>query len=81
MTDPVKLLHGGECRVPESVATCPECGSGLVAVSEEWETETGKPSMSLLIGCTLWQSYHRHMQSDWQPVRDKVTRWAGCVEL
>ena len=94
------LAFGGEAKVPTDVATCPECGAELVAVSEEWETETGKPAMSLLVGCTRFMSDskpgdvcdstdpykielhgHRHDTADWQPVNDKVQKWAGCVEL
>ena len=83
------LAFGGEAKVPTDVATCPECGAELVAVSEEWEAETGKPTMSLLVGCTQFMegvqpvcdSTHRHDATDWEPVNDKVKKWAGCVVI
>ena len=79
---PTTLLYGGRCSVPSRVATCPECDAKLEAVSEEWNTDTGEPTTSLLVGCSQFdQTPHKHWQSDWQPVIDRVQKWAGCVEV
>lgn len=86
----LKLYRGGECKVPGYVATCPECGGQLQAECYEWDEETGKPTISLNVSCIAEENLseeeyvdqqHRHWQSNWQPVIDKVHEWAGVVEV
>jgi predicted RNA-binding Zn-ribbon protein involved in translation (DUF1610 family) len=72
--------------VPESVAVCPECSKGLIAVAGAW-SEDGRPVASAIeIDCVRamaendWE--HKGNQSKWQPVRDAVAKWcdarSGC---
>lgn len=71
-------------EVPRDVAVCPECGGDLWVMAEAWETKTDCPvADSLTIECDK-NTYgdgtfrHRWWQSDWQPVRDAVTKWCGA---
>jgi hypothetical protein len=90
MKEPVKpLWHPTQLNwvaIPQHIAECPECGSGLVADSNEWVAATGQPYASgLQIEC-VWdddeQGYkdHSYRQSDWQPVRDAVAKWCGAID-
>lgn len=40
------LLRGGQCELPPSVATCPECGGKLEVDCNEWDSKTGIPTES-----------------------------------
>ena len=40
------LLRGGQCELPPSVATCPECGGKLSVDCNEWDSQTGIPTES-----------------------------------
>lgn len=75
--------------VPETIAVCPECGGVLVVLAHAWDEATGLPlAVDLDIDCTadplndddsapwLW---HKHRQSDWQPVVDSVRKWTCAI--
>jgi hypothetical protein len=56
----------------------------LFAIAHEWETATGTPTVEgLQIDCEKEtdedeETNHRWWQSEWQPVRDAVAKWAGA---
>lgn len=77
------LLFGGFANVPESVGTCPECGSGLAVECIEWVEDTGKPAIGgLYIDCKADDKLtHRHYQSDWQEIIDAVENWCDAQEI
>jgi hypothetical protein len=74
--------------VPESVAVCPECSKGLIAVAGAW-SEDGRPAVEGIdIECVSEMREdanpkpHGYAQSKWQPVREAVAKWcdarSGC---
>lgn len=75
-------------EIPESIATCPICGSQLVIVSiEEWIAETGRVTkFGLVINCVTepsndnpnwrqWFNQHWSTYVDWVPIQAAVHRW------
>jgi hypothetical protein len=74
------LWHGKGCFVPKDIAVCPECGSELSARAMAWDSETGQPhAESIEIDCQYdadGEHWHRWHQSDWQRVRDAITKWS-----
>lgn len=76
-----RLLNGGACQLPDGVAECPECGGYLHVRSIAWDAATGLPLASALeVECEDDENIeHRYWQSDWQPVRDAVARWAKAI--
>jgi hypothetical protein len=76
--------------VPGDVETCPECGAALNVSFGSYDPETGAPDEDdLSVNCDAepedwedddaYETYdrvHRHYQSDWQPVIDRVRAWA-----
>lgn len=91
-----KLWGGGVAEVPEHIATCPECGSRLVAECIEFEAESGRPTdCGWYIDCVAYDEtlqdeengeepnnvvMHRFRQSDWQLVFDCVHAWAVAAQ-
>jgi hypothetical protein len=84
---PVTDPHPTVVRVPNEVACCPECGGQLYLQVEACGTESRIPDEhGIEVDCenepdpedenfdTLDQ--HRWWQGEWQPVIDKVYRWA-----
>lgn len=81
--------HSG-VYVPETIATCPECGGVLVVQAHAWDEASNVPlSDGLDIDCVsdplnddesaphLW---HKHRQSDWQPVIDDIRKWTCAID-
>jgi hypothetical protein len=71
--------------VPKQVAVCPECGGELTARATEWVAGTRQPTESgVEIDCLAdmeREFEHRYWQSDWQPVRDAITKWCKARSL
>lgn len=68
-------------KIPTDVATCPECECQLWADVFEWEIESREITEGgFTIECVN-EDYededtrHRHWQSEWQPVINKVFAW------
>jgi hypothetical protein len=77
------LLFGGDCDVPTGVAICPECGDQLHAESQEFEVESGAPTIGgLYIYCNSdpFSQRHQHRQCDWQPVMTACQQHFGAVD-
>lgn len=78
------LWFGGECGVPPTLATCPECGATLLARAMQWEQATGRPaSQAIELYCqnefnNARIAMHGWTQDKWQPVRDAVAAWCGA---
>ena len=81
-----RLVKPGDAIFLPSGFRCPECDEHLSMTVQEWETRTGIPTdAGIDLGCqkedaeahedSPWFG-HRHLQSDWQPVIDRVTAWA-----
>ena len=82
--------HGGPCPelvpVPREIATCPECGGQLHLQASVWETDSGSLIRGEIeVDCAndnepddegYEDRGHRWWQGEWQPVIDRVTRWA-----
>lgn len=86
----MRFLLGDWVDVPDDIASCPECGGKLTVCSNANHVESGKPiADALCIDCENededWdededrECPHRHRQSDWQPVVDKIRQWAGAT--
>ena len=63
--------------VPSSVCQCPECGGNLW-----WQVTTDDGLEDLTLDCenepeidSDEEDFHRFLQSDWQPVIDRVKAW------
>lgn len=80
------LKSGESIRIGRVVAECPECGGRLFMWCDEWECDTGKP-VGIHLDCEHEPDFidgrhragefeHRWWQSDWQPVIDRVEKWA-----
>lgn len=75
-------MFGGSSRVPEHIATCPECEAPLFAESDQWVESTGVPTVGLRVNCVDDPNcHHRYFQRDWQSVVDAVEKWANCEEI
>jgi len=78
------LLFGGNCAIPNDVATCPECPGNLYAHCVEWDSETGRPTTTgVQVDCCNEDEPtcpHKFWQSNWQPVIDAVNEWAKAVD-
>ena len=77
------LLFGGDCDVPEHVAKCPECGGTLHAENQEWDTDSGAPTLGgLVIYCNSDAFFSRHnsQYSDWIPVQNKCAEFFNAVD-
>ena len=63
---------------------CPECEARLLVEIEEWESETGIiTEAGFHLQCPNEShedrdTWHRHYQSEWQPVITKVYRWLSA---
>ena len=70
------LLYGGDICIPAAVACCPECGGCLFAEAEQWETETGRPTIGgLYVDCEkIMVKPHSYWQSQWQTVINKIEK-------
>lgn len=76
------LLFGGDCDVPTSIAVCPECGKALHAENQDFDVESGLPTLGGLdVYCTTdpFGSKHWHWQSEWKPVINAVEKWCGAI--
>ena len=76
------LLFGGDCDVPKAIAICPECGDTLHAEAQEFDTETGSPTIGgLVIYCNSdpFCSTHKMQYYDWVPVKLRVDKYFGAV--
>lgn len=88
-----KALMFGETNtgifVPDEIAKCPECGGVLIVQAHAWQEPTGLPiADDLDISCindslnddeAPPQLWHKHRQSEWQPVIDDVRKWTCAV--
>lgn len=72
-------------EVPGNIAVCPECGMQLVVYASAWDANSGIVlSSGLDVQCYYDEvespEYgHRHRQSDWQPVVDRIATWCGAI--
>lgn len=75
------MLEDSFTNIPATVAKCPECGDLLLADFCDTDCETG---LALADSVTLQcmsedfedpETCHRHWQSEWQPVIDKIQGW------
>jgi hypothetical protein len=92
MTCPKELLlkepHHG-VFVPDLIARCPECGGTLVVQAHGWDEATGLPLADALdidciddpLNCDDTEPYlwHKHRQSDWQPIVDDIRKWTEAI--
>lgn len=77
------LLFGGDCDVPEHVAKCPECGGTLHAENQEWDSESGAPTLGgLIVYCNSDPFFSKHMGQyhDWIPVQLKCADHFNAVD-
>lgn len=79
------IREGRGLYVPESVARCPECASGLIAECCEHEIATGRPvATGIELTCQVFlgdrdnDTGHSFSQDKWQPVRDAVVKWCDA---
>jgi len=75
------LHHGSGCFIPITVATCPECGGELYAMTINWEEATGRPFASAIgVYCRDDNDLkHNLSQGEWKPVLDKIAAWCGAI--
>jgi len=91
MKCPVELMLAGPhtaVAVPAEIAVCPECSGSLRVRACAWDEETGLPhAAELEVNCVRerfdgvtrrWN--HQWWQSEWQPVRDAITKWTGAFK-
>lgn len=77
--------------IPSEIATCPECNAKLwcfvedesieldCEAEDEWlndqlEADLYEPELDDDVDAD-WYPFHKHHQSDWQPVIDTVRKW------
>lgn len=68
-------------EVPSRIAQCPECGGMLIVCVMEYSMPDRRATLGgISIDCESEDdenddTRHRHYQSDWQPIYDRIYNW------